>query len=58
LQAIAGPAMNPDIAAEELLERAWRNVIEQGDRFHAFALQIAELPAHVVFEMLPRFEPT
>src|SRR5262245_39679085 len=54
LKAIAGACLIPDIAVEILLERARRNVVEERDRLDALALQIAELPTHVMLEMLPR----
>ena len=55
LGAIAGARMIPDIAVEKFLERAWGNVVEQSDGLNALALQIAQLPAHVVLEMFARF---
>src|SRR5262249_15119065 len=58
LHAIAGAGVVPDIAGEILLERAWSEVIEQRDRLNALALQRAELPAHVVLEMLSRLGPS
>ena len=54
LHAIAGARMIPDIATEKLLERTWGDVVEKRDGLDAFALQIAELPAHVMAEMFAR----
>src|SRR5713101_7931061 len=56
LHAVAGARMVPDIARQKLLQRAWGDVVEQRDGFDALALQITELPAHVVTEMLARLE--
>ena len=50
----AGAGMILDITVEKLLEGAWSDVVEQSDRFHALALQIAELPAHILAEMFAR----
>jgi hypothetical protein len=57
LNAITGARMIPDIAVEILLERARSDVVEKRDRLDALALQIAELPTHVVLQMLPRLRP-
>ena len=54
LKALAGPRMIPDITVEKLLERAWSDVVEQRHGLDALALQIAELPAHVMAEMFAR----
>jgi len=57
LNAITSARMIPDIAVEILLERARSDVVEKRDRLDALALQIAELPAHVMLQMLPRLRP-
>ena len=54
LQPIAGTGMIPDIGMEKLLEGARGEVVKQCYRFDALALQIAELPAHVMVEMFAR----
>jgi hypothetical protein len=54
LEALAEPVAVPDIGAQELLQGARRDRIELGDRLGALARQIAELPADVVRQMLPR----
>ena len=57
LDAIAGAVMIPDIGVEKLLERARRQVVEQRNWLDALALEVAELPAHVMTEMIARFGP-
>jgi hypothetical protein len=57
LNPIAGAWMIPDIGVEILLKRTWSDVVERGDRLDTLALQIAELPAHVMLEVLPRLRP-
>src|SRR6266851_911792 len=54
LNAVAGARVIPGIAGQELLQRAWGDVVEQRDGLDALALQITELPAHVIVEMLAR----
>src|SRR2546428_10225544 len=55
LNAVAGARMIPDIAAKQLLQRAWRDIVEQRNRLNAFALQAAELPTYVMPQMLAWF---
>src|SRR5262245_17382061 len=54
LNAIAGARVIPDIAVEKLLEGAGGDVVEQRDGLDALALQVAELPAHIMAEMFAR----
>ena len=54
LHAIAGTRMIPDIGVEKLLERARGDVVEQRNGLDTLALEIAELPAHVMAEMFAR----
>jgi hypothetical protein len=46
----------PDIRIEELLERTRRDIVEDRDRLDALALQIAELPAHIMTQMHARLD--
>lgn len=54
LDAVASTRMVPNIGAQKLLERPWGDAVEQRDGLDALALQIAELPAHVMAEMSAR----
>jgi hypothetical protein len=51
LDAIPRTRVIPDIAGQELLEGAWRQVVKQRHWLDAFALQAAELSAHIMAEM-------
>ena len=56
LQTVTGARMIPNIAVEKLLEGAWGDVVEQREGLDALALEIAELPAHVMAQMVARFQ--
>jgi hypothetical protein len=51
LQALPSARVLPDIRIEKLLQSARGDVVEQGHRLNALALQMAELPADVMQEM-------
>src|SRR5262249_29884164 len=51
LHAITSTRMIPDIRVEKFLEGTWGDVVEQRDGLNTLALQIAELPAHIMTKM-------
>src|ERR1700733_2672565 len=55
LDTIAGAPMVPDIAVEIFLESTWRDVVKQRDRLDTLALEVAELPAHIMAKVFAWF---